>query len=151
MIFKEVFLFLPFRWTDVTKVETSNNLIAPDTICVTTRESSYHLGIFIHGKSADAFDVMSQLADMAMRRLMDADGAAASGASVSSGKGKDKLESILNRPQPKRRPSIHNRMSKNSSALKRNLYASRVCEEYRLKFNVPRSEKLDGRVREYYS
>ena len=38
---------------------------------------------------------------------------------------------------------------KNMSALKRNLEASKICQEYRLKFNVPDTEKLDGRVECY--
>ena len=68
---KEAKLLL--RWTDVTKVEKSNNFIRPDSIRVATRDSEYFFGMFLT-RANEAFDIIRQLADLAMRRLMDDDG-----------------------------------------------------------------------------
>ena len=60
------------RWTDVTSVDKSNNLMFPDSVCVSTRESDFHFGMFLGGQAAgEAHDLISQLANLAMRKLID--------------------------------------------------------------------------------
>ena len=61
--FSPNFPVLPFRWTDVTGVEKSNNLVAPDTIRISTRESVFQFGMFVR-RSSEAFDLISQLANL---------------------------------------------------------------------------------------
>jgi hypothetical protein len=46
IIGKEAKLLL--RWTDVTKVEKTKHLLTPDSIRVSTRDSEYHFGLFLH-------------------------------------------------------------------------------------------------------
>ena len=116
----------------MTKVEKSNNLIAPDSISVCTRETDYQFGFFLHGKSSEAFDLISQLTNLAMRRLM-LDGVVQDTTAAS----------FINRSVVPKRVK---KLAKNSSALKRNLDASKICEDYQMKFNVPITEKLDGKV-----
>ena len=115
------------RWTDVTSVEKSNNLIAPDSICVSTREGDFQFGLFLGGQAAEeAYDIISQLANLAMRKLIDENATAET--------------SVLNQvrervgggggPGGGRRRNI-SRKTKNASALKRNLDANKICQEYR--------------------
>jgi hypothetical protein len=47
----------------VTGVEKSNNMLAPDTIRVSTRESDVQFGLFVR-RSNEAFDLIGQLANM---------------------------------------------------------------------------------------
>ena len=54
----------------MTSVEKSNNFIAPDSICVSTREASFHFGLFLQA-AGEAFDLIRQLANLAMRKLID--------------------------------------------------------------------------------
>ena len=120
------------RWTDVTRVEKSKNLFAPDSVCVSTREMDYTFGIFINGKSKETYDLMRQLANLAMRRLMDYEGGAS--------------DSLLRQGFSSCRKRRSNNQSKKASALKRDLDARQLSEEYRVKFQLPNGEKLDGKV-----
>lgn len=84
-------------------------------------------------RSAEAYDIIRQLADLAMRKLMD-DEAAPSYGAKSLGQDLGLLtKSSKNAP-------------KTSSFLKRDLNARQLSEEFRLKFQVPSNEKLDGQV-----
>lgn len=124
---------LLLRWTDITGVDKSHNFVTPDTIKISTRDSNYHFGMFIR-KSTDAFELISQLANLAMRKLIDDDG---NGRSKGLGTDVDLLmKSSRNVP-------------KNPSFLKRDLDARQKSEEFRLMFQVPNSEKLDGQVECY--
>lgn len=118
------------RWTDVTKVEKSRNIVTPDSICISTREKDYTFGIFINGKSKDAYDLIRQLANLAMRRLMD-DGPCPSD-----------ILAVLPKRRSKGAP-------KKVSALKRDLDARQLSEEFRITFQLPNSERLDGKVECY--
>ena len=110
----------------MTSVEKSNNLIAPDSICVSTREGDFQFGLFLGGQAAEeAYDIISQLANLAMRKLIDENATAET--------------SVLNQvrervggggPGGGRRRNI-SRKTKNASALKRNLDANKICQEYR--------------------
>ena len=56
----------------MTSVDKSNNLMFPDSVCVSTRESDFHFGMFLGGQAAgEAHDLISQLANLAMRKLID--------------------------------------------------------------------------------
>ena len=121
------------RWTDVTKVEKSKNLVTPDSICISTREQDYTFGIFINGKSKEAYELIRKLADLAMRRLMDFDGSCPS-------------ELLFTSSNRKRRSKG---APKKVSALKREIDARQLSEEFRITFQLPNTERLDGKVECY--
>ena len=123
------------RWTDVTKVEKSKNLLAPDSIHVSTRETDYTFGIFINGRSKETYDLVRQLANLAMRRLMDYEGSGSTELLLQQGKSNRKRRS--------------KNMSKKASALKRDLDARQLSEEFRIKFQLCNGERLDGQVECY--
>ena len=110
------------RWTDVTKVEKSKNLLTPDSICVSTRETNYTFGIFINGKSKETYELIRQLANLAMRRLMDYEGGCSA----------EML--LLANPNRKRRSK---NVPKKASSLKRDLDARQLSEEFRITFQLP--------------
>ena len=128
---------LLLRWTDVIKVEKTKNLVVPDKLKISTRESNHYFGMFIN-RANEAYDIIRQLADLAMRNLMDPD-AASGGHGAMTNLGQDLnllMKSSKNAP-------------KTSSFLKRDLNARQLSEEFRLKFQVPNDEKLDGQVECY--
>ena len=117
------------RWTDVTKVEKTSNYLTPDTIKISTRDSYYIFGIFLN-RSKEAYDLIRQLANLAMRKLIDDDSAS----HIGIGNDIDLLKkSCKNVP-------------KKASFLKRDLDARQKSEEFRLRFQMPNTEKLDGQV-----
>ena len=116
------------RWTSVTGVHKTANWITFDTISVSTRDTDYYFGKFRNAK--DAYRDISKLADLTMRKLID------SGTDEPKSLGKD-LE-LLNKPR--RKPNAK------SNFLQRELYARQKTEEFRLKFQLPNNEKLDGLV-----
>ena len=132
------------RWTDVTKVEKSRNWVAPDSVKISTREGDFYFGMFLN-RSKEAFDLMTQLADLAMRKLIDAEGTSDSSLITNSKISRGfKLGQDL---------SLLTKSSKNhpkkASFLKRDLAARQKTEEFCLKFQVPKQEKLDGQVECY--
>lgn len=124
-------LKLMLRWTEVTKVEKTNNFVRPDSIRVATRDGEYYFGFFVN-RANEAYDIIRQLADLAMRKLMDENGG-----------GKHALLGqdlhLLTKKKTKYTP-------KTASFLKRDLNARQKTEEFRLKFQVPNDEILDGQV-----
>ena len=122
------------RWTDVTKVEKSKNLVTPDSICISTRETGYTFGIFVNGKSKEAYDLIRRLADLAMRRLMDYEGGCQA-----------ELLLLANPAQKRSSRGAHKQVSR----LKRDLDARKLSEEFRITFQLPNSERLDGKVECY--
>ena len=123
---------LLLRWIDVTKVEKTRHYIAPDKLKISTRESDHYFGMFLN-RAHEAYDNIRQLADLAMRKLMDDDS-----------KGISSLGNDLNLLLK----SAKN-VPKTSSFLKRDLNARQVSEEFRLKFQMPNDEKMDGQVECY--
>ena len=121
------------RWTDVTNVEKSKNLVAPDSICISTREQDYNFGIFINGKSKEAFELIRRLTDLAMRRLMDCEGSCPSDLLFASSSRKRRSKGA----------------PKKVSALKREIDARQLSEEFRITFQLPNTERLDGKVECY--
>ena len=58
-----------YRWADVTKMDKSNTLLVPESIKVSTREGNYIFSMFMN--ISETHDFMEQLANMAIRKLLD--------------------------------------------------------------------------------
>ena len=81
----------------------------------------------------EAFDIIRQLADLAMRKLIDTDAEKASKLTL----GNDLH--LLTKKKSKYTP-------KTASFLRRDLNARQKTKEFHLRFQVPSSEVLDGQV-----
>uniref|UniRef100_A0A8C5Q2D8 TBC1 domain family member 9B n=1 Tax=Leptobrachium leishanense TaxID=445787 RepID=A0A8C5Q2D8_9ANUR len=114
---KEVTLII--QWLDVTQLEKNATLLFPECIKVSTRDNEYFFSMFLN--ITETFKLMEQLANIAMRQLLDNEGF------------------LEDRSLPK--PT---RPLKNISALKRDLDARAKNERYRATFRLPRDERLDG-------
>ncbi|XP_059506547.1 TBC1 domain family member 9B-like isoform X1 [Stegostoma tigrinum] len=114
---KEVKLVI--RWVDVTQLEKNATLLFPECIKVSTRDQEHYLSMFLN--ISETFKLMEQLANIAMRQLLDNEGFS-----------EDKY-------LPKLRKSL-----KNVSMLKRDLDARAKSERYRSMFQLPKDERLDG-------
>ncbi|XP_077330428.1 TBC1 domain family member 9B isoform X1 [Lithobates pipiens] len=114
---KEVTLVI--QWLDVTQLEKNATLLFPECIKVNTRDNEYFFSMFLN--ISETFKLMEQLANIAMRQLLDNEGF---------------LED-RNLPKP-------TRPLKNISALKRDLDARAKNEQYRSTFRLPKDERLDG-------
>ncbi|EHB17420.1 TBC1 domain family member 9B, partial [Heterocephalus glaber] len=114
---KEVSLVV--QWVDVTRLEKNATLLFPESIRVDTRDKELFFSMFLN--ISETFKLMEQLANLAMRQLLD-----------SGGFLEDKA---LPRPV---------RPHRNISALKRDLDARAKNECYRAMFRLPRDEHLDG-------
>ncbi len=112
------------RWTDITSIDETRNLLLPQ-ITVTTREETHQFSYFLH--KSEAFDLVKQLANLAMRKLINDDDAY-----------RTDLDLLLKRSR---------NVPKKASYLKRDLDARKVSERYRMIFQLPNTEKLDGQVR----
>ncbi|XP_067852059.1 TBC1 domain family member 9B-like isoform X2 [Heptranchias perlo] len=114
---KEVKLVI--RWVDVTQLERNATLLFPECVKVSTRDCEHYLSMFLN--ISETFKLMEQLANIAMRQLLDNEGFS-----------EDKC-------LPKTKKSL-----KNVSALKRDLDARAKNERYRSTFQLPKDERLDG-------
>ncbi|KAG2456179.1 TBC9B protein, partial [Polypterus senegalus] len=114
---KEVTLVI--QWTDVTQLDKNATLLFPESIRVSTRVTEHYFSMFLNIN--ETFKLMEQLANIAMRQLLDNEAFSA------------------DRSLPKPRRSL-----KNVSALKRDLDARAKNERYRAMFRLPQDEKLDG-------
>ncbi|CAL8082933.1 unnamed protein product [Orchesella dallaii] len=112
------------RWTDVIGLEKTNTYVAPQSIHVSTRHTDYYFSWFITNKS-EVFKLMSQLANMAMRQLIDQEGFHED----------TDLLSKLSKNVPK-----------NKSYLKRDLDCRAHSEAFRATFRLSPDEKLDGTI-----
>ncbi|CAG5123664.1 unnamed protein product, partial [Candidula unifasciata] len=111
------------RWADITKLEQDNNMfLLPDSIKVSTRDASHYFSMLLH--SNETFSIMEQLANLAMKQLMQEPGFQEDKSLVA------KLKSVKKR----RRISI----------LRRDLDAKARSEKFRLAFQLPVTEKLDS-------
>ncbi|NWU62435.1 TBC9B protein, partial [Pterocles burchelli] len=114
---KEVTLVI--QWVDVTQLEKNATLLFPECIKVSTRDNELYFSMFLNIN--ETFKLMEQLANIAMRQLLD-------------------NESFLqDKSLPKPRKPL-----KNISALKRDLDARAKNECYRATFRLPKDECLDG-------
>ncbi|XP_039316595.1 TBC1 domain family member 9B isoform X2 [Saimiri boliviensis] len=114
---KEVNLVV--QWVDITRLEKNATLLFPESIHVETRDQELFFSMFLN--IGETFKLMEQLANLAMRQLLDSEGFL-----------EDKA---LPRPI---------RPHRNISALKRDLDARAKNECYRATFRLPRDEQLDG-------
>ncbi|KAM7168535.1 TBC1 domain family member 9 isoform 5-T5 [Macrochelys suwanniensis] len=111
---------LVIRWVDITQLEKNATLLFPDMIKVSTRSSEHYFSVFLN--ISDTFKLMEQLANIAMRQLLDNEGF----------------------EQDKSLPKLKKKSPKKVSALKRDLDARAKSERYRALFRLPKDEKLDG-------
>lgn len=109
------------RWTDITKLEKGNNMLFPESVRVSTREGEYVFSMLL--RSSETFRLMEQLANMAMKQLMQEGGF-------------EEDKSIVDRTK-KRTP-------KRMSSIKRDLDARARSDAFRSAFCLPLDEKLDG-------
>uniref|UniRef100_I3IU39 TBC1 domain family member 9B n=1 Tax=Oreochromis niloticus TaxID=8128 RepID=I3IU39_ORENI len=114
---KEVTLVVP--WTEVTQLEKNATLLFPESVRVSTRDTEHFFSMFLNIN--DTFKLMEQLANIAMRQLLDNEAFAAD----------------LSLPKP-------SKTLKNVSALKRDLDARAKNERYRAMFRLTQEERLDG-------
>lgn len=117
---------LLLRWTDVTQINKSHTIIAPESVEITTRDQVYFFSILLYG--AEAFALIQQLANLGMRKLINDDNY------------QHDLELLLKRSK---------NVPKKASFLKRDLDARKMSEKFRMLFQVPNTEKLDGQVECY--
>ncbi|XP_023189699.1 TBC1 domain family member 9 [Xiphophorus maculatus] len=111
---------LVVRWADITQLEKSATLLLPDVIKVSTRSNEHLFSVFLNIN--ETFKLAEQLANIAMRRLLDNKGF--------------ELDRSL--------PKLKKKSPKKVSALKRDLDARAKSERYRALFRLPKDEKLDG-------
>ncbi|XP_070768835.1 TBC1 domain family member 9B [Enoplosus armatus] len=114
---KEVTLVV--QWTEVTQLEKNATLVFPESVRVSTRLTEHFFSMFLNIN--DTFKLMEQLANIAMRQLLDNEAFAA------------------DRSLPKPCKTL-----KNVSALKRDLDARAKNERYRTMFRLTQDERLDG-------
>ncbi|XP_076004132.1 TBC1 domain family member 9 isoform X2 [Genypterus blacodes] len=108
------------RWADITQLEKSATLLLPDAIKVSTRGGEHVFSVFLNIN--ETFKLAEQLANIAMRQLLD-------------NKGFEQDRSL---------PKLKKKSPKKVSALKRDLDARAKSERYRALFRLPKDEKLDG-------
>ncbi|PIO40508.1 hypothetical protein AB205_0052540, partial [Aquarana catesbeiana] len=70
--FHKLFAKLVIRWVDITQLEKTATLILPDMIKASTRSSEHFFSVFLN--ITETFKLMEQLANMAMRQLLDNEG-----------------------------------------------------------------------------
>ena len=99
-------------------------MLSPESIKISTRDQEFFFCLFV--SKADALELIQQLANLAMRKLIDDDNY------------QQDLELLMKRSK---------NVPKKASFLKRDLDARKMSETFRMLFQVPNSEKLDGQVR----
>ncbi|XP_050344939.1 TBC1 domain family member 9 isoform X3 [Nymphalis io] len=114
---------LKIRWADVTELAKTNSLLFPDSIKVVTRDGEHYFTMFL--KKNETFALMQQLANIAMKQLID-------DKSGSFNIDKDLLT------------KLSKNVPKKASFLKRDLDARKQSNLYTLRFRLPHTEKLDG-------
>ncbi|MBN3279690.1 TBCD9 protein, partial [Polyodon spathula] len=111
---------LVIRWTDITQLEKNATLLLPEIIKVSTRSSEHIFSVFLNIN--ETFKLMEQLANIAMRQLLDNEGF----------------------EQDRSLPKLKKKSPKKVSILKRDLDARAKSERYKALFRLPKDEKLDG-------
>ncbi|XP_034840730.1 TBC1 domain family member 9 isoform X2 [Maniola hyperantus] len=114
---------IKIRWADVTELAKTNSLLFPDSIKVVTRDGEHYFTMFL--KKNETFALMQQLANIAMKELID-------DKSGTFNIDKDLLT------------KLSKNVPKKPSFLKRDLDARKQSNLYTLRFRLPHTEKLDG-------
>ncbi|XP_028316318.1 TBC1 domain family member 9B-like [Gouania willdenowi] len=117
---REVSLVVP--WAEVTQLEKNSTLLFPESVCVSTRHTQHFFSMFLN--VTETFRLMEQLANMAMRQMLDQTRP-------------DQNFSLESSIKPRR-------SLKNVSVLKRDLDARAKNERYRAMFRLTQDEQLDG-------
>lgn len=60
------------QWTDVTQLDKNATLLFPESVRVSTRDTEHYFSMFLNIN--DTFKLMEQLANIAMRQLLDNEG-----------------------------------------------------------------------------
>ncbi|XP_075470921.1 TBC1 domain family member 9 isoform X2 [Ascaphus truei] len=111
---------LVIRWVDITQLEKTATRLLPNMIKVCTRSEEHVFSVFLN--ISETFKLMEQLANIAMRQLLDNEGF----------------------EQDRTLPKLKKKSPKKVSVLKRDLDARAKSERYRALFRLPKDEKLDG-------
>ncbi|KAK7576494.1 hypothetical protein V9T40_012780 [Parthenolecanium corni] len=112
------------RWTDVRDLEEVPSLIFPDSVRIYTCDNKKYFFSIVNKR--EAFCLMRQLIDIAMKQLID--------------------EKIGFTEDTDLLLKMSKNVPKSQSFLKRDLDARAVSEAYRLLFRLPGNEKLDGSI-----
>ncbi len=114
------------RWADVRAIDKSGGMLTPESIRVRTRDGGdHHLSPLLN--KSEAYSLIKQLADLAMRRRMEGNFV---------GYQQD-LDALIRKSRG---------APKKASFLKRDLDAKKASEEFRTAFQLPNTERLDGKV-----
>ncbi|XP_072112294.1 TBC1 domain family member 9 isoform X3 [Mobula birostris] len=111
---------LVIRWADVIQLEKNATLLFPEMIKVSTRCSEHIFSVFLN--IGETFKLMEQLANIAMRQLLDNEGF----------------------EEDRSLPKLKKKSPQKVSVLKRDLDARAKSERYRALFRLPKDERLDG-------
>ncbi|XP_053625119.1 TBC1 domain family member 9 isoform X2 [Plodia interpunctella] len=114
---------IKIRWADVKELEKTNSLLFPDSIKVVTRDSEHYFTLLL--KKNETFALMQQLANIAMKQLID------------DKPGTYNIDKDL-------LTKLSRNVPKKPSFLKRDLDAKKQSNLYTLRFRLPQNEKLDG-------
>ncbi|KAM9795001.1 TBC1 domain family member 9B [Neosynchiropus ocellatus] len=139
---KEVKLVV--QWTDVTQLEKNATLLFPESVRVSTRLTDHFFSVFLNIN--DTFKLMEQLANIAMRQLLDNEAFAADPSLPKPRKTLRNVSSLKRwewrgrrRVRPLTPPADPAR-----SLLRRDLDARAKNERYRTAFRLTQDERLDG-------
>ncbi|XP_051892444.1 LOW QUALITY PROTEIN: TBC1 domain family member 9 [Pristis pectinata] len=111
---------LVIRWADIIQLEKNATLLFPEMIKVSTRCSEHIFSVFLN--IGETFKLMEQLANIAMRQLLDNEGF----------------------EEDRSLPRLKKKSPQKVSVLKRDLDARAKSERYRALFRLPKDERLDG-------
>jgi len=121
---------LIIRWADVTKMDKNNTLLVPESIKVSTREGNFIFSMFMN--ISETHDFMEQLANMAIRKLLD--------------RGHTQDVNLVNKDMKTTEDKRRVRRGNKKSVIRRDLDAKARSERFRFNFRLPTNEKLDGHI-----
>lgn len=131
-------------WTEVIRLEKNVTLLFPERVCVSTRHTEHFFSVFLNIN--DTFKLMEQLANIAMRQLLDNEAFAADRSlpkpcktvkNVSALKRSGSVRNVCPLPH-------NNRPLTRCSVPCRDFDARAKNEQYRAMFRLTQDERLDG-------